>query len=257
MTFNIIKPSRALHAPITGGGGGIMTVLASSWPTTNLIDRWWMDNSHVNGSPQLLDDIGALTSNTYGAGITSTSFSPSGVTPTYSTARAFDGATIALLPNPVGITFDGANAFSWASWVYLTDNSVTEAGNRVTFFAQFITTANFIRVFNDTAIGNGTFAVSVATSAAGAAAPVGSIPNTTWTHCCFTFDGSSTTKIYINGASVSTSAETSAGGGSVEQLIGGLSNTGPTGCIAGRMYGMGLWTRALSSTEVASLYNAG
>lgn len=78
----------------------------------------------------------------------------------------------------------------------------------------------------------------------------------TWHHLVYTFDGSTVT-IYLDGTSVGTVASSGNGfsGSSTEFSIGRLWNN--TNYPNAMFDEVGIWSRAITSTEVTSLYNAG
>lgn len=84
------------------------------------------------------------------------------------------------------------------------------------------------------------------------------ISNNTWTHVVFTQSGTTGT-VYINGTSNATSNLTYTGGASTGNTVnfGYYNNGSPSAYINATLDEIGTWNRALTSTEVTSLYNAG
>lgn len=84
------------------------------------------------------------------------------------------------------------------------------------------------------------------------------IATNTWTHVVFTQSGTTGT-VYINGTSNATSNLTYTGGASTGNgvNIGYYNNGSPSAFINATLDEIGTWNRALTSTEVTSLYNAG
>jgi len=79
----------------------------------------------------------------------------------------------------------------------------------------------------------------------------------TWTHVVFTYNGTSAV-IYKNGARTGSANSTSLADVNTNSLmIGAKSTTDRTRDFNGSIDEVGIWNRALSSTEVADLYNYG
>ncbi len=85
----------------------------------------------------------------------------------------------------------------------------------------------------------------------------GTITPLLWTHAIFTWDGT-TAKIYLNGNTTPSNTLTSGvsyGTVPTNNYIGSLD--GSLQRTNGRLAGVGIWSKALSTAEVTSLYNAG
>jgi hypothetical protein len=85
----------------------------------------------------------------------------------------------------------------------------------------------------------------------------GTLSNATWTHVVFTHDGT-TGKIYLNGNTTPSNTLTAGltyNGTPTSNYIGTLQ--GVNQMLNGRLAGVGYWSKALSTTEVSSLYAGG
>lgn len=227
---------------------------------TALIDNWIMDDAHV--TTFVLDSGSNNLAGTMHGSVTSAT-GPGGV----GTARAFDATNTATV-----ITL-GASPFNWntgsfsiAGWVSLTNNTVTQGGNRVAFFADDRTgdgLTNYIRVFNNNNVANGSLAVNVSDNGAstGVATAAGVIASNaaTFVHFAYTNSGGGaggTKALYINGAPVTPVASAGGGSGAIVSVIGALTAT-PAGIITGRMYKLAIWSRALTQADVLLHFNTG
>lgn len=246
---------------ILAGEEEVGMTVPSLWsgPTSGLVHRWWMDDSHV-ATTVIQDDIGGNNGTVLGS-VTSTS-SPSGAL--YPTARRF----IPMAPQNVGcltlqshLLLDWNNAaFSWGAWLYLDSNSTIAPGstNPTFFFDDFSSNGtDFLRVICDLGAGNGALGVSKSGGTDGLVSPAGSLPSATWGHLLYTTTGpSGINALYYNGVGQNASNEgASAGGESGIGIVGTLDPSG-TGNITGRMYNMVIYNRALSSIEAQQLYGA-
>jgi hypothetical protein len=83
------------------------------------------------------------------------------------------------------------------------------------------------------------------------------LTNNTWYHAVFTHDGT-TAKVYLNGnptPNASTATGLTYGSVPASNWIGSLN--GSIQMLNGKLAGVGYWSRAINTTEVASLYNGG
>jgi hypothetical protein len=163
---------------------------------------------------------------------------------------------------PYGYGFGGANylsvanytgnpaAFSVSGWVKPFQTQLSRV-----FFANFLTggtnkgwavgisdsTNNKIKFY----LGSNTLSQS------------GTISNFVWTHFVVTYDGT-TAKLYLNGNTTPDATLTSAvvyGATPTNNYIASLDGTNQM--WLGGLSGLGVWSKALSTTEVTSLYNSG
>jgi hypothetical protein len=81
------------------------------------------------------------------------------------------------------------------------------------------------------------------------------VTQSSWTHVVITYDGS-TLQPYINGSAI-TSASRSLNTSSGVIWFGGRKNGDADGWFDGAISRIGVWTRAITSGEVTSLYNSG
>ena len=95
------------------------------------------------------------------------------------------------------------------------------------------------------------------------------LPNNTWTHVVVTRKKSTSTKIYINGADVTSSFTHTLGNSSIDpgyattqfcQIGANKYDANPaTGFVSSgtKMDGVNVWNKELSASEVTELYNSG
>ncbi len=82
------------------------------------------------------------------------------------------------------------------------------------------------------------------------------LPTSTYTHVALTYDGT-TVNFYVNGTSVGTTASSGNGISGISSGAAiGADNTGAN-LISGIIDEVGMWSRALSSSEISALYNGG
>ncbi len=81
----------------------------------------------------------------------------------------------------------------------------------------------------------------------------GNIGNNTWRHIAYTYTGSTQT-LYVDNVATSSAAAGNHNAGTTKMNLGGeLSNQS----LNGLLDEVGLWSRALSGTEIGQLYNSG
>lgn len=141
-------------------------------------------------------------------------------------------------------------AMSVSCWVQL---NITQ-GSRV-FFGDFLpggTNKGWVVGISDSTSNKIKFYLGANTLSQAGTLTVGA-----WTHAAFTYDGT-TAKIYLNGNTTPDASLTSAlayGTVPANNYIGTLDGTNQR--LNGRLAAVGYWSKALSTAEVASLYNSG
>jgi hypothetical protein len=81
------------------------------------------------------------------------------------------------------------------------------------------------------------------------------LPNSTWTHIAFTFDGGTAVALYINGALAATGTTGGYSTGATLTTIGNVSATGTS--VKGAIDEVGMWARKLSAGEISQVFNFG
>ena len=153
------------------------------------------------------------------------------------------------IPNDAVLTMDGTEGFSASFWVYAgaavspsTGTTALKKGG----FTITLTSGDVIGFFLQATNGNNMKDSTSGTLAAG------------WNHICFTYDGTSESKLYLNGTETGSASSALGAGisGNTDPLyFGNDSSTTFTG--AGRnMNWLGWYNRALTATEVTTVYNA-
>jgi hypothetical protein len=204
-----------------------------------------MDDANVSGTT-ITDVVGGLNG-TAGSSVSSTA-GP------YTTARAIGNdvnGSITLASNPIE---NLAAAFSIGFWVFRTPwNTAAYDGNgprilRINDSSIAFDAANDPSLPGRIEFGNGNVpSVRDCQLNSGIAAA-------TWTHITYTFDAS-TALIYVNGA-VSSSTNAMTGGSGFQNTLGAAKSGSSNAPIGGNLYQVVMYTQALSSTDVMSLFNA-
>ncbi|GKQ33691.1 LamG-like jellyroll fold domain-containing protein [Streptomyces sp. A012304] len=209
---------------------------------------WWKLNQTSGRS--VTDSSGTGNTATAGAGVTWAD-----------DAAKFAGSTTGtgdvIATN--GPVLDTTASYTVSAWVNLTDAStfrtfVAQGGtNRASFYLQYSKTDNAFRFHAASSDTTSPSAFSDAT--ASTAAPLG-----TWTHLVGVFDASNgSMKLYVNGAQAGSATNTSPWTGTGPLSIGGTRTAGGTtsDVVAGSVGDVQVYQRALSATEVNSLYGKG
>lgn len=164
-------------------------------------------------------------------------------------ALSFDGVNEYLTASTTDFV-SGASARSISGWIYPTTSSATRVpfaygtcgtGNDAKAFGVYLSTSD---VLNFWGCGTGDFSTGV------------TISENTWTHIAVTYDGTNV-KVFKDGVQAGATTARSLGSSVAFMQIGGASLLDP-----GNYYYPGLvdelyvYARALSDTEVASLYSA-
>lgn len=228
----------AIKAPAQSGGGW-------SGPSSGLTHRWPMDNANVSGTT-ITDVVGSLNG-TASAGITSAT-GPSGAANAARNWPTNSSQKIDLASCPVTTT----SAFTIGLWLNLPDITLSFDGGSPRFFnfydggsnfaqgANRISTPGKVNLEYDPVGGNEIFTSSAA------------LANNTWTHIAFVYNGS-TYAIYVNASSVATTTDN----GGADQATGNqIGNRASASCMSGSMAQLVIYNRALSGSEITTLYNA-
>lgn len=215
--------------------------------TDNLVSYYKLDESSGNAA----DSVGSNTLTNNGGATYSAGKINNGVSLASASSQYLQNATPTGLPT-------GSSAFSVSLWLKKTTNPGAGVKHGQVYFGTNAT-RQLCYVEMDGNIGSGnqvTFATfaddinSVATLTTG-----------TWYHIVATYDGSVTTKLYVDGSLDTT--RTLATALNIVINAGGLIVGADylAGAVGGYDNGMidevGIWSRALSSTEVSELYNGG
>ena len=191
-----------------------------------------------------LTDVATVTGNT-------------GPNTLYPTASAFAAASLEYLFRADDNAFSMSGAgFTGSAWVRLTSKTVARTlfakanrtGNQFEYALRYEVASDRFEVlisFNGTQINN------IVANA------LGSPAINTWYHVVFTYDGTTNLWIYVNnGAGDRVDWFWVPPNGTAPFTIG-MEGDGTTGPMDGRIAGVALWNRVLSSGERADLYAAG
>lgn len=164
-------------------------------------------------------------------------------------ALSFDGVNEYLTASTTDFV-SGTSARSISGWVYPTTSSATRVpfaygtcgtGNDTKAFGVYISTSD---VLNFWGCGTGDFSTGV------------TISENTWTHIAVTYDGTNV-KVFVNGAQAGATTARTLGSSVAFMQIGGASLLDPSNYYyPGLIDEVYVYARALSDTEVASLYSA-
>lgn len=213
--------------------------------TDNLTSYWKFDESSGNASDSVASNT--LTNNntaTYVAGKIS---------------NAINFVRASSQSATVTSDLTSAGAYSVAGWVYWTSLPATNTKNH--FYGNMTTGANHIiqRIQLEDVSGTKSLRlqrvrVGVATDSA---TYTWTPSTTTWYHVAGTYDGT-TMRLYVNATEVATASST--GNGTIDAGYGpqfGFGVFGAAEYMDGRVDETGLWSRALTGSEITELYNSG
>jgi len=160
----------------------------------------------------------------------------------YGLTAHFNGST-SLEMSTVPTTLTDNSARSLSVWIYSTANNAeqrilsTASGTGITIFQK--------RTDNRLGLQNTTFGTLSSST----------IPLNTWTHVGFTYNGSNSSSVYING-SVEATSTWAMNLSSLDMKFIGATGTGPS-FFNGNMLDFRLYDTELSSTEMGTLYTNG
>lgn len=210
--------------------------------TTNIVAYWKLDESSGN----------AVDSTGNGFTLTNTN------TVTYAAAKINNGAffgavnTDKVLSSTSGLGIDGGT-MSITAWIYRD----AAAGNTKWFFATFNSGSKVGYKFR---YNSGIQAARDRVGTSEDLTTAQSISNDTWTFVAMTYDGT-TVRCYVNAGTPQTVASSGNGSAGSGQQTGVGANTSDTGSYnnywQGNVDEVGVWSRALSDSEITELYNAG
>lgn len=214
--------------------------------TTNLLSYWKLDESSGNAA----DSVGGLT-------LTNNN------TVTYVPAVIANGADLEAsssqyLSNADPASLDGLSAFSiglWLKFESIADDNMPATKWGATLATnqswRLITASSKLQLF----IGTG--------AATGGVTANQTISTGTYYYFVFTWDGAqssgSRAKAYVNGSDLTLSDGTPATmlAGSADFILGNRTGLPAGGYYDGIIDEVGIWSRALTSSEVTQLYNGG
>lgn len=221
--------------------------------TDNIISYWKLDESSGNAA----DSVGANTltnnnSSTYVSALINNGVSLNGSTQTLSVA------------SDLGITSGNWSVSTWIKPSSLPSSDTSAGafgGNCFCFVNKDNATNNVIIYLYLLRIGGiQTIAVNrqKQNTANAAVEYTFTTPTNSFTHVAGTYNGTTLT-LYVNGASVGTPLATSGTGasGGADQTGIGAYISGASAYFPGIVDETGIWSRALTSNEITSLYNTG
>jgi len=213
---------------------------------TNLRAYWKLDESSGNAS------------DSSGNGHTLTNTSVSYTTSKINNGGSFDGSSSVFRNS--SLSYNGESSISYSVWVKY--NSLPTSGNFISIVSKYSVTGSGgydLRLYND----GGTMKLQVQFAYSGGSNNLLTYTTTpttgVWYHYVATRNNS-TSVLYINGTSVATLAQTSKTFGNIENdlTVGALRLSGVTDRYTnGYIDEVGIWNKALTSTEVTELYNSG
>lgn len=217
--------------------------------TDNLVSYWKLDESSGNAA----DSVGSNTLTNNGS-------------TTYSTGKINNGAVLNANTKYLSIAdasqsgLDLTTAFTFSFWI-----NVTKPTNGVTisFIDKYLGTGNqrSYRLYYYNSSGTYTFYSDLSGDGSGADEYIlnYTLTDSTWYHIVYVWNGSTKKHtLYINGSSQGeqTGSLTSSLFNSTAPFYLG-NGQGLNTTLNGTMDEVGVWSRALSSTEISQLYNSG
>jgi hypothetical protein len=225
---------------------------AGGWsgPTTNLTHRWSMEDADVSGTT-ITDLVGSING-------TSSSAQSSAAGPGSHTARAFNGTShsIALASTPLPAITSAHSVFMW---IY----GDSTAADKATVFGDFQSAGNGVRFIFDgvaaiTGLAGG-IAVHIDRGGSEFARQSAGVGDTaslnTWQHIGYTWDGTSTIKLYVNGVLVTDGNFVGSSGAIASNHTIGARGDG-SDFHKGRLYNVVTYAAELDATTIGNLYTA-
>lgn len=232
-------------------GSGIGTGWSSAMTATSPLGWWRFEES----SGTTASNSGSGSTAMDGTYVTSPT-SVTGFQGGTSLARSFPGSGSVPYVDLGTASLTGAqSAWTMAAWVYPLAPLGSSASEIVR--KQSASDSKGFRMWlSSTAVLNVAFGTGTSTSASTSSSTLG---YGRWSFVVATYDGTTVTA-YVNGASATTSATSGSidlGTSAERAVIGAFYNSGsPSNGFSGRIDEVAVWARALTSTEVLSLYRA-
>ena len=240
-----VKPDDLTDTVGTTTGTAGTGLLVNATLPTDLLAYYTMDN-----------DWNDSTSNSYNGTATSATFSSTSKLGTYS--GSFDGSDDKVkLPTAFVTDLNGSPAISISAWIKFSgtvnDGFIFEAThNNVNAMIEFRVKSGII-----------TAAARSGSSDSWSGDTAGGTPSTSdWTHAVAVIDyANDTMTVYMNGSETATSTESQWGNSAIADVADsvhfGAQRDGSAAWFNGLMDEIGIWGKALTSTEVTALYNSG
>lgn len=214
--------------------------------TDSLVSYWKLDES--SGNPA--DSVGTNTlTNENTVSFSAQLINNGGDFGSTNTTKAFSRS------DSLGLSY--TSNFSYSAWFKL-DTAPSSAFENILYIKDSSASGFYSRVFYGDSAGTKTLYAQRLTNAAVTSSTT--ITTGTWHHFVYTFDGTTMLLYYdgsllINGGTQSGSVSTS--GNAAVFAIGRERIPGDGGFWKGKVDEVGVWSRALTSGEVTSLYNGG
>ncbi|MEI6529685.1 MAG: LamG domain-containing protein [Candidatus Falkowbacteria bacterium] len=201
----------------------------------NIVSYWKMDEASGNAA----DSVGANTATNTGV--------------TYAAGKINNGAVFNATTDQfaLGNIIPGASDFTISAWVYLNQS----VANRSVFDQRNNSNGNALITYNCGS--DNKFMLQLRNISAGgytATTSTNAVSNTTWTYLTVTRSGNTVTH-YLNGSANGSGAVSANTTGTDISWIGNFYGGGVN--FDGMIDEVGIWSRALTSTEITTLYNAG
>ncbi len=148
--------------------------------------------------------------------------------------------------------FKSANQLTYASWIYI-DPAETAANLAGCFvfagwYISLVSSSGLKLQFDATRVSDSQLTVSSTSN----------IPTGQWVHIAVVFNTAVGTSFYLNGKELNTNTTTGtiSYGGSNTFRIGASSGVSPTNFFGGKVDSVYIWNRALTDTEIGSLFSS-